>query len=270
MHTSRYVSKQPDAAGQVHYSPDENQVWAELYARQVQAINHRACDEFMQGLELLALPHDRVPQLPDVSAVLRKTTGWEVAPVPALIPFQQFFELLSQKKFPAATFIRRRDEMNYLQEPDIFHELFGHAPLLTNPYFAEFTHRYGKLGLAADEIQREFLARLFWFTVEFGLIKPRDGELRIYGGGILSSIGETQYAVGPKPQRARFDALEALRTPYRIDIMQPKYFVIEDLRELYELARADIMQLVTRAQNLGLHPPLYSEHTQTAPRALAA
>lgn len=262
--SSTYVSRLPDAAGLVHYTEDEDRVWAELYARQHRAIQGKACAEYVEGLQLLGLPTDRVPQLPEISRVLRRTSGWELAYVPALIPFEQFFQLLAAKKFPAATFVRRRDELNYLQEPDLFHELFGHAPLLTNKYFAEFTHTYGKLGLAANEEDREFLARLYWFTVEFGLIQPRGGDLRIYGGGILSSIGETEYAVGPKPLRKRFDALEALRTPYRIDIMQPVYFVIEELRELYELAGSDIMALVARAKQLGLHAPLFAAKNKAA------
>jgi phenylalanine-4-hydroxylase len=154
--------------------------------------------------------------------------------------------------------VRRREQLDYLQEPDIFHEIFGHAPLLTNRYFAEFTEAYGKLGLAAQPEEREFLARLYWFTVEFGLVQKSGGPLRVYGGGILSSIGETAYALGSeRAQRRRFEVLDVLRTPYRIDIMQPLYYVIEDLRQLYELTRMDIPALVRRAARLGLFPPPY-------------
>jgi phenylalanine-4-hydroxylase len=266
--TSQYVSRQPDASGRVAYTAEEDAIWAELYARQLRAIQGKACDEFLAGLDLLKLPQDRVPQLPDVSRVLKRETGWEVAYVPALIPFAEFFRLLADRKFPAATFVRKREEMDYLQEPDIFHEIFGHTPLLTHPYFAEFTHTYGKLGLAASKEERPFLARMYWFTVEFGLIQPPGAPLRIYGGGILSSIGETDYALSDKPQRRRFSIEDALRTPYRIDIMQPLYYVIEDLRELFDLAHMDLMAQVARARQLGLYPPLYPPKAPTPqPRA---
>jgi phenylalanine-4-hydroxylase len=260
---SNYTSRLPDASGIVRYTDAENEIWAELYARQEKAIAGRACDEFIQGLDLLNLPKDRVPQLPEVSRRLRRETGWEVAYVPALIPFSEFFALLADKKFPAATFVRTREELDYLQEPDIFHEIFGHTPLLTNPDFAEFTHIYGKLGLAASKEDRVFLARMYWFTVEFGLLQKPGEALRIYGGGVLSSIGETEYAISDKPQRKRFNIVDALRTPYRIDIMQPLYYVLEDLRELHALTHTDIMAQVTEAKRLGLYPPLFPPKSAT-------
>lgn len=255
---TKYVARQPGSDGFVRYTDEENRIWATLYERQHQAIRGKACDEFFQGLDLLRMPEDRVPQLPEISSVLRRETGWEVAYVPALIPFSEFFRLLADRKFPAATFVRTWDELDYLQEPDIFHEIFGHTPLLTNKYFADFTHTYGQLGLAASREDRVFLARMYWFTVEFGLIRPPGKPMRIYGGGILSSIGETEYALNSgTPQRRRFDLMDALRTPYRIDIMQPLYYYLEDLRELYELTQKDLMALVADAKRLGLHPPLF-------------
>jgi phenylalanine-4-hydroxylase len=255
---TKYVARQPDSSGLVRYSDEEHGIWATLYERQERAIRGKACDEFFQGLELLKMPRDHIPQLPEISAVLRRETGWEVAYVPALIPFSEFFKLLADRKFPAATFIRTRDELDYLQEPDVFHEIFGHTPLLTNRYFADFTHTYGKLGLAASKEDRVFLARMYWFTVEFGLIQPPGRPMRIYGGGILSSIGETAYAFdSDKPQHKRFSIMDALRTPYRIDIMQPLYYYLEDLRELYELAQADLMGLVQEAKRKGLFAPLF-------------
>jgi phenylalanine-4-hydroxylase len=266
--STKYVSRQPDASGLIRYTGEENAIWAELFARQKQAIRGKACDEFMHGLDLLKLPEDRVPQLPEVSAALKRETGWEVAYVPALIPFSEFFALLADRKFPAATFVRTREDLDYLQEPDIFHEIFGHTPLLTNRYFAEFTHTYGKLGLAASREDRVFLARMYWFTVEFGLMQKPGGPLRIYGGGILSSIGETEYAYhSEQALRRRFDILDALRTPYRIDIMQPLYYLIEDLRQLYELTQRDIMGLVQEARGMGLHAPLFppKEKPEQAP-----
>ena len=256
---SKYVSKSHGPDGLVPYTEEENSIWAELYARQEKAIAGKACREYMEGLELLQMPRDRVPQLEEVSRVLRRETGWEVAEVPALIPFGEFFRLLADRKFPAATFVRVREELDYLQEPDIFHELFGHAPLLTNRYFAEFTHLYGQLGLAASKEDRVYLARMYWFTVEFGLLQKPGGALGIYGGGILSSIGETDYAYhSPLPKRQRFVLSDALRTPYRIDIMQPLYYVLEDLRELFELTQMDLMAEVQKAKALGLHAPLFA------------
>ena len=261
--STKYVARQPDSNGIVPYTEEENAIWAELYARQEKAIQGKACDEFTHGLELLKMPKDRVPQLEEVSRVLRKETGWEVAYVPALIPFGKFFELLANKQFPAATFVRTREELDYLQEPDIFHELFGHTPLLTNPHFAEFTHNYGKLGYAASKEDRVFLARMYWFTVEFGLLQPPGGDLKIYGGGILSSIGETDYAMhSPKAIRKPFDIVEALRTPYRIDIMQPLYYVIENMAQLSEINGMDVMAKVAEARALGLHPPLFQPKEQ--------
>ena len=271
MGETTYVARKPDSRGIVHYTDAENAIWAELFARQRKAIAQSATEEFIHGLELLKLPSDRVPQLPDVSTVLRRETGWELAAVPALIPFEDFFQLLASKRFPAATFVRRREELDYLQEPDIFHELFGHSPMLTNPYFAEFTHAYGKLGLQANEEDRVFLARLYWFTVEFGLIRKPGSPLRIYGGGILSSIGESDYAINSdKPRRDRFRILDALRTPYRIDIMQPIYYVIEDLRELFELTQCDLMAQIAEAKRLGLFAPLFTPLEEPARTTVAA
>ena len=180
-----------------------------------------------------------------------------MAAVPALISFDRFFALLANRQFPVATFIRRRDELDYLQEPDIFHEIFGHCAMLTNPAFAHFTHVYGQLGLRAGKEDRVFLARLYWFTVEFGLLDTPEG-LRIYGGGILSSPGETQYAMhSDVPERKVLDVVDVLRTPYRIDIMQPIYFRIQSIRQLFDIAQMDLMALVQQAKALGLHAPKF-------------
>lgn len=253
-----YVAKIPDDHGIIHYSEQENFTWHTLITRQRKLIEKRACTEFLDALATLALPEDHVPQLSEVSHVLHRTTGWTVERVPALISFEHFFDLLAHKKFPVATFIRDWEELDYLQEPDIFHEIFGHCPLLTNPHFAEFTHTYGKLGLAASKEDRIFLARLYWFTIEFGLLKTPAG-LRIYGGGILSSKGESVYCLDdPRPERLVFNMMTVLRTPYRIDIMQPVYFVLDDLVDLYHIAQADIMAAVREAKLLGLLPAKFA------------
>lgn len=262
--SSQYVSHQPDAEGIIAWSDEENAIWRDLITRQLSIVPGKACDEYLHGLELLELPRDRIPQLHEINRVLEATTGWQVAQVPALIPFDEFFRLLANKQFPVATFIRTREEFDYLQEPDIFHEIFGHCPLLTNPAFAHFTHQYGKLGLNATPKERVYLARLYWFTVEFGLLQTADG-LRIYGGGILSSPGETEYAMfSDKPERKPLKPLDALRTPYRIDIMQPIYYTLGSTEELFEIAEMDIMALVHEAMTLGLFEPKFPPKDKTS------
>ncbi len=256
MKGTKYQARLPDPSGHIHYPDAEHQIWAELLARQSSCIQGKACEEYMAGLAALDLPTDRIPQLSEVDCILFDATGWQTAQVPALISFERFFELLASKRFPVATFIRSREEMDYLQEPDIFHEIFGHCPLLTNPAFAHFTHTYGQLGLAASPQERVYLARLYWFTVEFGLVKSPQG-LKIYGGGILSSPGETRYALSDRPQRKPLEVVTAMRTPYRIDIMQPLYYVLERIDQLYELAEQDLMAQVHRAQALGLLEPTF-------------
>lgn len=254
-----YVAHPVDENGYATYTAEENSVWHDLISRQLPIVQTRACKEYLHGLELLNLPHSRVPQCPDVSKVLQAETGWALEPVPALIPFHRFFELLANRKFPAATFIRRRDELDYLQEPDIFHEIFGHCPMLTNQACADFTHTYGKLGLAASPEDQVMLAKLYWFTIEFGLIKTAAG-LRAYGGGILSSKSETIYCVeSDVPQRKPFDVMEVLRTPYRIDIMQPVYFVIDSFDTLFHLIDMDLIKLIHEARRLGMYAPSYAE-----------
>lgn len=255
--TTTYVAHPVDANGNANYTEEENQVWNTLITRQIPIVQGRACDEYLRGVELLNLPKDRVPQCPEVSRVLKAATGWALEPVAALIPFSKFFNLLANRKFPAATFIRRRDELDYLEEPDIFHEIFGHCPMLTNQACADFTHTYGKLGLEASHEDQVMLAKLYWFTIEFGLIKTPQG-LRAYGGGILSSKSETVYCVeSPIPQRKPFDVMEVLRTPYRINIMQPVYFVIDDFDVLFRLTEMDLISLIREARALGMYDPLY-------------
>ena len=255
---SRYIAHTPDAAGEIAYSAEEHETWSLLYQRQRALLPGRASDEFIYGLDCLAMSSDRIPQLTEISKTLRTETGWEVSPVMALISARAFFELLAQKKFPAATFIRVRSELDYVQEPDIFHELFGHCPMLTIPVYADFLQQYAQLVLSLPEADWPLLQRLFWFTVEFGLINTNKG-LRAYGGGILSSISEAAYSVESDiPMRVLFDPIAALRTPYRIDQLQRIYFVISAYDDLYTLARSDITQLLQRARELGEYPPCFS------------
>ncbi len=171
---SKYIAKTPNAQGVIDYSDAEHATWAKLYARQEPLIKEAACSEYLIGLEKLELRKDRIPQCNELSETLQSFSGWTITPVPALISFDKFFKLLANQTFPAASFIRRPEDMDYLEEPDIFHEIFGHVPLLTDPRFAAFSQAYGEAGLRADKSDHAMLARLYWFTVEFGLIKEDD------------------------------------------------------------------------------------------------
>lgn len=255
---SRYVAHVPDAQGMVNYSAEENRIWSILYERQMDLLPGRACDEFLKGLDALNLSPQSIPQLPDICSQLQKKTGWQVSPVAALISAREFFELLANKHFPVATFIRCAEELNYIQEPDIFHEIFGHCPMLTNTIYAEFVYDYACKVLTFPESDWPLLQRMFWFTVEFGLIKTPVG-IRAYGGGILSSTNETVYSVDSDiPLRVIFNPIVAFRTPYRIDKLQPVYFVIESYQTLFDFVLSDIKQLLARTRELGEFPPLFS------------
>lgn len=248
---SNYQAKQTHTNGYINYDEHEHETWHILFERQTKLLAGRACDSFIQGLKKLELDSNTIPQAKTLSNKLKKMTGWEVQPVPALINFKEFFQLLSEKRFPAASFIRKREELDYLKEPDIFHEIYGHCPLLTAPNFADFTHNYGKFGLAAKKEDRALLARLYWFTVEFGLLETESG-LRSYGAGINSSPGEIKYALeSPEPDRKPFDPIKALRTPYRIDIFQPIYFILQQPDQLYELSKINLQNLLNTAKSLG-------------------
>ncbi|WP_267894741.1 phenylalanine 4-monooxygenase [Neisseria weaveri] len=254
-HAHGYLAREADEHGFIHYPDEENRIWHDLIVRQQAALPGRACQEYLDGLNKLNLPQDRIPQLGDIDAVLQQTTGWRTAAVPALISFGRFFGLLADKAFPVATFIRRREDFDYIQEPDIFHEIAGHCPLLTHPAFAAFNETYGKLGLGADKTERVFLARLYWFTIEFGLVGARPQERRIYGGGIFSSPAETEYALSGRPEYREFKIGDVLRTPYRIDRIQPIYYVIDSVDTLFDIAQTDIMSEVRDAMRKGLFEP---------------
>jgi phenylalanine-4-hydroxylase len=255
--TSRYVARVPNAQGVVNYSTEETHIWNILFDRQMKLVPGRACDEFLSGLEQLDLRADQIPQLPELSQRLKALTGWQVAPVAALISAREFFELLAKRLFPAATFIRCEEELDYIKEPDIFHEIFGHCPMLTNKVYADFVHDYACKVLTYPESDWPLLQRLFWFTVEFGLINTSRG-FRIYGGGILSSVSETVYSVeSDTPVRIFFDPVVAFRTPYRIDMLQPIYFVINDYQDLYDFVLSNIAELMERARALGEFPPFF-------------
>ena len=248
-----YQSKPLDANGLAQYNADEKKTWSFLLHRQNELIKTRASKEFIKGVELLKFTEE-VPQQQDISAILFAHTGWGVEPVPALIQTQMFFDLLAQKRFPAANFIRLPEEIDYIEEPDIFHEIYGHCPLLTNQAYANFMYEFGKIASKAEpKIQRR-LFRLFWFTIEFGLIKEND-QYKAYGGGILSSKSEVIYSVESDiPERIMLDPMTALRTPFRINILQPVYFVINSLDDLFNLMSHDLVKMAQESFNLSDFP----------------
>lgn len=252
-----YESRMPDGNGNINWTDTENQTWSTLINRQTEIVRGRACDEFMKGLEILDFPKDRIPQLNELNEKLNKATGWGVEAVPAVIQPKEFFTLLANKKFPAATFIRTPEELDYLQEPDIFHEVYGHCPLITNQAYADFLEKFGKLALQVEPKDRRLLFRLFWFSIEFGLLKTENG-LKAYGGGILSSIGETQYCLTDIPEVQKFDVLDVLRTPFRIDIMQPVYFVLDKFEDLFTLLDGDVLTKLEESKKLGNFAPKFA------------
>lgn len=254
--TTSYVAMLPDAKGHVPYTAQDDAVWRDLLARQMLSVQAHMARPYLDGLARLNLPNTRVAQCNEISEVLREATGWRVEPVPTLIPFGRFFRLLADRCFPAASFIRRREDFDYIEEPDIFHEIFGHTPLLSDARFAAFSQAIGEAGLKADKSDYAWLIRLYWFTIEFGLTQE-GGVLKGLGSGLASSIAELQWATSGQPELRPFDVMDILRTPYRIDILQPVYFVIEDLDDLFAAAQRDLLADVAVARALGLHAPKY-------------
>lgn len=216
------------------YTQEDHDVWRTLYARQIQLLEKYAAPEFIAGARTLNASPDAIPRIEETNTVLDRLTGWSIVVVPGLIPEQHFFAHLAAKRFPVTRWIRRRDELDYLAEPDIFHDFFGHVPLLTNPVFARFMQAYGEAGpkaIAANSLH--MLARLYWYMVEFGLIRTAQG-LRVYGSGILSSKSETVYSLeNPKPHRIAFELERVMLTDYLIDDFQQTYFVIDDFEQLF-------------------------------------
>lgn len=251
-----YESKLPDAGGLYHYSAEDDAVWGELFDRQMAYLPGRMVPEYLDGLKRLGLTNQKVPQVRDIDARLGKLTGAGVEGVPAIIPPTQFFTLLSQRKFPIATFLRRREDMDYIEEPDLFHEVFGHCPLLTNSAYCDFIEGCGKLALSLGKPYYWPMFRLFWFTIEFGMIRTDDG-LRAYGAGIASSPSEAHHAMSGEAEMLDFDLLTIFRTPYRIDIVQPAYFVIDSFEQLAGALDADIGAIIDKARELGDLPPRF-------------
>lgn len=215
------------------YTEDEHAVWDTLFARQAALLPGRASQAFLRGLDTLKLSKPGIPDYEELNARLTAATGWQVVAVPGLVPDAVFFDHLANRRFVAGNFIRRADQLDYLQEPDVFHDVFGHVPMLADPVFADYMAAYGRGGLRALEYDAlDRLARLYWYTVEFGLVEEAGG-LRIYGSGIVSSHGESIFALDdPSPNRIGFDVRRVMRTEYRIDDYQQNYFVIPSFDEL--------------------------------------
>ena len=230
-----------------NYTPQEHAVWKMLFERQSKLLPGRACDEFVRGMQDLPIGPDQIPNFEQLSETLSQRTGWQIVAVPGLVPDDVFFEHLAHRRFPAGHFIRKPHELDYLEEPDVFHDVFGHVPMLMNPAIADYIQAYGEGGLRAKRLGvLEKLARVYWYTVEFGLVK-QPGGLRVYGAGIASSATETVFSVeDDSPNRVAFDLERVMRTNYRIDDFQESYFVLDNLNDLLELARIDFAPLYER------------------------
>ena len=233
------------------YSGADHGTWARLYRRQHDLLQGRVCEPFFAGLTALGIAADAIPDFREINRVLKAATGWEVVAVPGLVPDRVFFTHLAARRFPAGFWIRRPEEFDYIEEPDIFHDIFGHVPLLMNRSYADFVAAYGAAGLRyADPADLARLARLYWYSVEFGLIETEAG-LRIFGAGIASSPGETLYALeSAKPNRIRFDPVRVMRTRYKIDDFQQSYFVLPGFEAMPDLAPEPLEQAMVQARAL--------------------
>jgi len=218
------------------YTAEDHATWDTLFARQSKLLPGRASNAWLRGLDVLKLSKPGIPDFEELSERLTKLTGWSVVAVPGLVPDDVFFDHMANRRFVAGNFIRRPDQLDYLQEPDVFHDVFGHVPMLADPVFADYLAAYGRGGQRALGLDAlKYLGRLYWYTVEFGLIAEPEG-LRIYGSGIVSSYAETRFALDdPSPNRIALDLARVMRTEYRIDDFQQNYFVIPSFEELLRL-----------------------------------
>ena len=218
-----------------HYTNEDQDVWTTLFKRQYDLVQGGASKAHLRGLELISFQNDQIPNFDHINRVLRSETGWELAVVPGIVPDYTFFELMAHRRFPATTWLRKRSELDYLEEPDMFHDVFAHVPLLTSRPFTHFLEELSQIGLSycGDDWAIERISRIYWFSVEFGLIQEQEG-LRIYGAGILSSSGETQYSLSDEPKRYPFHVEQMMSTPYRKDVFQDRYFIVNSYEQLYE------------------------------------
>lgn len=242
-----------EANDQMIYSDNENAIWENLYNNQIELLKNKAFDKFLNNLDYLALPKASVPQLTEVSTKIKSVTGWQLVPVEGLIDYQNFFNLLANRKFPSTTYIRKSSELNLSKDPDIFHEIFGHSPMLLDIKYATAIQNFASTALKAPKLLQPLLQRVLWFTIETGLINTKNG-LRIYGSSILSSALETIYSLNSNiPLRKNFSLIDVMRTPYRADILQPIYYVIDSYESLFDLLNEHdlILHSANQAYNLG-------------------
>jgi phenylalanine-4-hydroxylase len=219
------------------YTSEQHGVWAELVRRRMPELERHAAQEYLQGFETLCLPYDRLPNLAAVSAKLERRTGWNATPVSGFMPAPAFFEMLAARRFPTTTWLRSRDSLEYTPEPDIFHDVFGHVPMHAHPVFADFLAHYGQLcARIRDEAILERIGRVFWYTVEFGLIR-QNGEVKVYGSGLISSNGECSNVINGGCAVHSFVLDEVLRTPVKVDQMHHLLFTIDSFDEIYAAVR---------------------------------
>lgn len=234
-----------------NYTAEDQKVWSILFTRQMEALASNAASEFIEGVVKVGFVKEQIPVFNEVNTRLLQLTGWQLEVVPGIIPQKEFFELLAQKKFSASTWIRKMDQLDYLEEPDMFHDVFGHVPVLTNRSFCDFLQ--GLSDIALKNIDNpyavELLGRVYWFTIEFGLIRQKD-KLKIYGAGIASSIGESKHSLSDMTEKLPFDVRTILETGFRNDIMQDKYFVIDSFEQLFKslpIIERELQKLILKA-----------------------
>jgi len=266
-------AQEPRADGTIEqewesYTTEEHGRWRALFARQAALLQKRATPEFLAGLSKLGVAADGIPDFRRLNDVFDRTTGWRIVAVPGLVPDDVFFEHLANRRFVATCFIRSPEQMDYIAEPDVFHDIYGHVPMLVHPVFADYMQAYGQGGLKALGLgSLPQLARLYWYTVEFGLIRGADG-LRIYGSGIVSSKTESIYCLeDPRPNRIAFDLKRIMRTDYLIDRFQDTYFVIDNFEQLFEATRPDFTPIY---RELAALPDIAPDATVAGDRLMGA
>jgi len=254
---NKYVAKNANKEGYVNYTNEEHEVFYTLYKKQSALLHNRACDEFISGIDFLGIGGGEIPQIPNINQLIGSCSEWMMEPVSGAISYDLFFKMLSKKKFPAATFIRGNKEINFTKEPDIFHEIFGHAPLLLNEGYADFSYKIGCLGESSSTEYKKYLFRLYWFTIETGLVRVHN-SYKSYGGATLSSANEIVHSIESEaPLRIDFSLSNIFRMPYKIDILPPVYFIVQSLDLLYSLSNNQILDSIEEAIKLGMYKPLY-------------
>ena len=235
------------------YTRAYHKVWRTLFDRQMECLPAVASQLYLDGLSLIRFSNRRVPDFEKTNKILKKLTGWQLQEVPGILPVKEFFQLLQQKKFCATTWLRRIDQLDYLEQPDMFHDVFGHVPMLTQPQYCAFFHGLSRLSQRySDPRSLEWLNRIYWFTIEFGMVREF-GEKKIYGSGILSSHGETVHCMEPDLKLIPFDVAEIFDSPFRMDTFQDRYFVLQSFDQLYLALEEIDFQLAKRAEQSRRH-----------------